>query len=148
MANQLSYRSNETSWKGGEVVLLGHVIKGITGWELSKEVEKEPIYGAGNTPIDIMEGNVKCSGSVTVYGYELDQMQKAAQLAGFNDITEIPHEATVMTVTIRKSLADRPTVITARGLSFTKIPHKFAQNEKSRSYQLDFVCMDIVSTTL
>ena len=37
----LSLRSSETPWKGGEVKLFGRVITGITGWELTKEVEKE-----------------------------------------------------------------------------------------------------------
>ena len=144
----LSFRSSETPWKGGEVKLFGRTITGITGWELTKEVEKEPLYGAGNKPLDIMTGNEKCSGSVTVFGYELDRMQKAAAAAGFTDLLEVPHEATEMTVTLRKTLAERPTVIKARGLAFTKIPHKMGQNDTNREYQLDFVCMDIRSETL
>lgn len=121
---------------------------GIRGWEHTKEVEKEPIYGAGQHAIDIGEGNVKCSGSITVLGFELDQMNKAAQAAGYDDITSIPHEATIITFTFRKTPLDPITKQVARGVAFTNLPNSLQQGAKNREIQLSFICMDITTVTI
>lgn len=144
----LHIRSSEFAWHNADVKLFGRSITGLRGWELHKEVEKEQLYGAGQHAIDITEGNVKCSGSVTVLGYELDAMNRAAQMAGFDDILSIPHETTVMTVTYRKTLADPITKKVARGVAFTSLPDSMQQGAKYREVQLSFVCMDITSVTV
>lgn len=141
-------RSSECGWKQCEIKLLGRTLTGITAWELKKTVEKEHLYGAGGQPIDIVEGNSSYEGSVTLLGFEYDMMNTAAIAAGYNDITEVPHEATVMTVSYKRTLADRTTVVTARGIAFTEIPHGIGSGDKNRSYELPFICMDVKSITL
>lgn len=144
----MNIRSSECAFHNADVKVFGRSITGLRGWELNKEVEKEPLYGAGQHAIDITEGNVKCSGSLTVLGYELDAMNRAAQLAGYDDILSIPHEAVVLTVTYRKTLADPVTKQVARGVAFTNMPQTMQQGAKNREIQLSFVCMDITSVTI
>lgn len=144
----LRLRSSEFAWHNADVKVLGRSITGINGWELNKEVEREPLYGAGQHAIDITDGNIKCSGSITIYGYELDAMNKAAQLAGYDDILSLPHEAVVLTVTFRKSPVDPITKKVARGVAFTTTPESLQQNAKNRQIQVSFVCMDITSVTI
>lgn len=141
----MNIRSSEFSWHNANVKLLGRSITGLRGWELKKEVEKEQLYGAGQHALDITEGNIKCSGSITVLGYELDAMNRAAQAAGYDDILSLPHEAVVLTVTYRKSPADPITKQVARGVSFSDMPQGMQQGAKNREIQLSFVCMDIQS---
>ena len=121
--------------------MLGRVIKGIVGWEFKKSTEKEAIYGAGQEPLDILEGNISCSGSLTLLGFEKDRMDTAAQAAGFDDITQVPHEAIVITTVFRKASKDPITQIVATGVAFTESTDGMQQNAKKRECAMPFICM-------
>lgn len=147
MAN-MHIRSSECAWHHSTVNILGRNIVGITAWELKKEVEKEALYGAGQTAIDIQEGPEKCSGSITVFGYELDKMEQAAKLAGYDSLLHVPHEAIILTVAMRKTLVDPITTVTARGVSFTETTDAMGQGDKKRECPLPFICLDITKLTV
>jgi len=127
---------------------MGRTIHGITAWQFTKTKEKTAVYGAGSEPIDIASGNTSYEGSITIMGYELDKLNKAAQEAGYDDILEIPHELLSLTISMKKHVTSAVTVIAVRGIAFTSIPHAFNQADKTRSYQLPCVCMSVTSTTL
>lgn len=143
MAN-INIRSSECAWKHGELILLGRRINGLRGFELKKTVEKEHLYGTGQNPLDIQEGNIKCEGSIKVLGFEFDAMNRAAMMAGYSDITEVPHEAIVMTVKLQKSVAEQKTVFNVRGIAFTEEVNSMEQNAKMREVTLTFLAMDII----
>ena len=147
MAN-MHIRSSECAWHHSTVNILGRNLVGITAWEFKKEVEKTAEYGAGQKAIDIQEGPEKCSGSITVYGYELDKMEQAAKLAGYDSLLHVPHEAIVVTTCLRKTLADPITTITARGVSFTETTDGMGQGDKKRECPLPFICLDIDKNTI
>ena len=147
MAN-MHIRSSECAWHHSTVNILGRNLVGITAWEFKKEVEKTAEYGAGQKAIDIQEGPEKCSGSITVFGYELDKMEQAAKLAGYDSLLHVPHEAIILTVAMRKTLADPITTITARGVSFTETTDGMGQGDKKRECPLPFICLDIDKNTI
>ena len=147
MAN-MHIRSCECAWHHSTVNILGRNLVGITAWEFKKEVEKTAEYGAGQKAIDIQEGPEKCSGSITVFGYELDKMEQAAKLAGYESLLHVPHEAIVVTTCLRKTLADPITTITARGVSFTETTDGMGQGDKKRECPLPFICLDIDKNTI
>lgn len=147
MAN-MHIRSSEYAWHHSNIKILDRTLTGVTAWEFKKEVEKEAMYGAGQTAIDIQEGAEKCSGSITVWGFELDKLQQTAQIAGYGDILHIPHELIVVTVSMRKTLADPITTIVARGVSFTENVDSLSQGDKKRECPLPFICLDITKTTI
>ena len=147
MAN-MHIRSSECAWHHSTVNILGRNLVGITAWEFKKEVEKTAEYGAGQKAIDIQEGPEKCSGSITVFGYELDKMEQAAKLAGYESLLHVPHEAIVVTTCLRKTLADPITTITARGESFTETTDGMGQGDKKRECPLPFICLDIDKNTI
>ncbi len=147
MAN-MHIRSSECAWHHSTVNILGRNLVGITAWEFKKEVEKTAEYGAGQKAIDIQEGPEKCSGSITVFGYELDKMEQAAKLAGYDSLLHVPHEAIVVTTCLRKTLADPITTITARGVSFTETTDGMGQGDKKRECPLPFICLDIDKNTI
>lgn len=137
-------RTSECAWKQIEINILGRSIRGARGFEINKEVEKEHLYGAGSQPLDIQEGNVSYKGNIKVLGFELDAMNRAAQAAGFTDITELPHEAVVMTIRFKKSLVDAPMFITVSGVAFTDNVNAMEQNAKNREITLNFLAMNVV----
>lgn len=147
MAN-MHIRSSECAWHHSTVNILGRNLVGITAWEFKKEVEKTAEYGAGQKAIDIQEGPEKCSGSITVFGYELDKMEQAAKLAGYESLLHVPHEAIVVTTCLRKTLADPITTITALGVSFTETTDGMGQGDKKRECPLPFICLDIDKNTI
>ena len=123
---------------------MGRRINGLRGFELKKSVEKEHLYGTGQNPLDIQDGNVKCEGSIKILGFEFDALNKAAMAAGFSDITEVPHEAIMMTVRLQKSPAEPKVVFNVRGMAFTEAINSMEQNAKMREVTLPFLAMDII----
>ena len=140
-------RSGECAWHQSEVKILGRTITGLRGWEVNIHADKEPLYGAGQQPIDITEGNRSYDGNIKVLGFEADALNHAAQLAGFSDITGVPHEMCVMTLSFRKSRLDPVTFIEVRGMAFTESPDSMEQGAKNREVTLPFQAMDITKVT-
>jgi hypothetical protein len=135
--------SSECAWSHFEIKILTRTIKGLRGFGFKKEVEKEHLYGAGDEAIDIQSGNKKSSGSIKVLGFEADAMNKAARLAGFEDITEVPHEAILITCSYRKRLIDPISTYIASGVAFTESGVDMEQNAKHREITLPYLAMNV-----
>ncbi|PXY44524.1 hypothetical protein [Flavobacterium hydrophilum] len=135
--------SSECAWSNFEIKILTRTIKGLRGFSFKKEVEKEHLYGAGDEAIDIQSGNKKSSGSIKVLGFEADAMNKAARLAGFEDITEVPHELIVITCSYKKRLIDPISVYIASGVAFTESGVDMEQNAKHREITLPYLAMNV-----
>lgn len=147
MAN-LRIRSSECAWQHATVVLLNRKLTGIRGWSINTAVEKEYVYGAGNEPIDINEGNASYTGSITVLGYELDALDRAAQAAGYDNITRVPHESINMVVKLQKSKNDPLVMYSVTGISFESTDDGQNQNDKNREVNLPFKAMYIGKTVV
>lgn len=143
MAN-VNITSEECAWSRFEIKILGRVIKGLRGFGFKKEVEKEHLYGAGNDAIDIQTGNKKNSGSIKVLGFEADAMNKAARDAGYDDITDVPHEAIIITCSFRKRNTDPIKTYVATGVAFTESGVDLEQNAKNREITLPYMAMDVI----
>lgn len=136
--------SEECAWKHAELILLGRRISGLRGFEIKKSVEKELLYGAGQHPIDIQEGNARVEGNIKVLGFELDALNRTARAAGFADITEVPHEVIMMTLKFQKRPGSPREEIRVRGISFTEHAHAMEQNAKYREVTLPYIAMDAI----
>ena len=141
----VNIRSTECAWHMTEVSILGRVIKGLRGCEYKKTTEKEPLYGAGQHAIDIQEGNIKCEGNFKVLGFERDALNRAAQVAGYDDITAVPHEAIIAKIVYQKSKVDKKTTVTIVGCSFTETGGSMDQGAKMSEVTLPWIAMDIVT---
>lgn len=137
--------SRECEWHKWELRIFGRPIIGLRGFEYGKKVEKEHLYGAGKDPIDIQEGNVAPEGSLKVLGYERDQLNDAAILAGFDGLTDVPADLITLTITYRKSPTDKLRKVSVVGVSFTEDKNSMDQGAKYREVTLPFLAMKIVS---
>lgn len=142
-----SIRSAECAWHQSELKILGRVVKGLRGWEYKKSTEKEPLYGAGQHAIDIQDGNIKCEGNFKVLGFELDAFNKAAQAAGYDDISQVPHELINATIKFQKTKLEKPTIVTIIGCAFTEVGGAMEQGAKMREVTLPWISMDILPIT-
>ena len=135
--------SSECSWAQFEVKILGTVIKGLRGFGFKKEVEKEHLFGSGDEALDITGGNKKSSGNIKVLGFEADKMNKAARDAGYDDITDVPHEAIIITCSYRRRKTDEVKTYIANGVAFTEAGVDLEQNAKHREITLPYLAMNV-----
>lgn len=137
----INITSSECAWANFEVKILNRVIKGLRGFESKKTKEAEPLMGSGDDPIDITTGNNKYEGNVKVLGFESDAMNKAAQDAGYDDITEVPHEFIVITISFKRRATDKLKTIVTRGVKFTEDGLAMEQGAKNRETTLPYIAM-------
>lgn len=136
-----AFNTEECAWAQTSIRFLGRNIQGLRGFSFKKGVEKEHIYGAGADPIDINTGNRKPEGSVKLLKYELDLLNDASQEAGYDDITEVPHSAVVITCAFKKTPTSTIRTITSSGVAFTEMDIAMEQNAKMTEVTLPFLAM-------
>ncbi len=146
--SNINITTSECAWSHFEVKVLGRTIKGLRGFSFKKTIEKEHLYGSGDEPLDIMGGNKKYEGNIKLLGFEVDAMNKAAGIAQFGDLTEIPHEAIVITCSYKRRITDTVKTYTATGVAFTENAVDLEQNAKHREITLPFIAMNIDFTVL
>lgn len=138
------FSTKECAWAQTSLKILGRTVEGLKGFEFNKEIEKELVYAAGDEAIDITAGNKKVEGSLTVLKFEHDLLTDAAQLAGYDDITEVPHVATVITCAFKLNATAPIRTITVFGVAFTKWGIGMQQNAKFTDVSLPFLATKIV----
>jgi hypothetical protein len=139
----MEFSTKDCAWSNVTLTLLGRKITGLRGFEVKKTVEKEHIYAAGNEPVDINTGNKKYEGSLKLLKYEVDALNAAALVAGFNDILEVPHTLITCTIDFKKSLTDKTQLIVVPGIAFTELATKMEQNAKMTEVDLPFIAMRV-----
>ena len=140
----MGFNTKECAWKHISVKVLNRTIVGITGFEVSKSVEKEYLHAAGDEPIDIQSGNKTYPGNLKLLKYEVDQMNEAAIAAGFSDITEVPHEAIVITVLYKKTANSEQQTVTCAGVAFQELKFGSDQNSKKTEITIPFLSMKTI----
>lgn len=140
----MAFTTKECAWAQTSLKMLGRTINGVRAFEFKKGKEKEHLYAAGAKPIDIQEGNVAPTGSITLLKYEVDQLNEAARLAGFADITEVPHTAISIVCNFKKTLTSKSEVVSALGVAFSEITIGMQQNAKMTEVAMPFLAMDVL----
>lgn len=137
--------TGEFAWSHTTIKVLGATMIGIDGFGFNKKFDKEVLYGAGDEPIDIQTGNKSYDGTLDLKKYEVDKLNDAAIAAGYEDITEVPHEAIVITTSFKKTSADKTRTIVCTGVAFTGLPQSMKQGEKQMPVSLPFIAIKITS---
>lgn len=140
MAN-VNITSSECAWSNFELKILNRVIKGLRGFESKKTQDAEHLYGAGDEPIDIMTSNKKYEGNIKLLGFEVDAMDKAAQAAGYDGITDVPHELIVITISFKRRITDKLKTYVSTGVKFTEDGLSMEQGAKNREITLPYLAM-------
>ncbi|MFC3159000.1 hypothetical protein ACFOEQ_11075 [Chryseobacterium arachidis] len=89
-----------------------------------------------------MRGNKKYEGSIKVLGFEADALNRAAKAAGFEDITDVPHEFITILISYKKNPADVLTTVTMSGVQFTEDGFEMEQGAKNREVSLPYIAMN------
>lgn len=139
--SNINITTSECAWSKFEVKVLNRTIKGLRGFESKKTKEAEHLFGSGDQPIDITTSNIKYEGNIKLLGFEADAMNKAATDAGYDDITEIPHELIVISISYKRRITDKLKSIIVSGVQFTEDPVTMEQGAKHREITLPYIAM-------
>jgi hypothetical protein len=140
----MPFSTKECAWSHVSVTILTRKIVGLRGFEFKKTIEKEHLYAAGDSPIDIQSGNKKYEGSLKLLKFEVDMLNDAALAAGYNDILEVPHHLITITCDYRKNATDPKRTITVSGVAFTELSRAMEQNAKMSEISLPLIAMNIL----
>ena len=141
----MAFSTKECAWAQTSVKLLGATLSGIRGFEFQKTIEKELVFAAGDEAIDITQGNKSISGTLTLLKHELDKLNDAAQAAGYEDISEVPHTAILITCSFKLNATTPIRIIeTTLGAAFTGITVGMQQNAKMTEVPLPFIAPKMV----
>lgn len=141
----MAFSTKECAWAQTSLKILGATIQGIRGFEFKKNIEKELIFAAGDEAIDITQGNKSVSGNLTLLKYEFDKLNDAAQTAGYDDITEVPHVAILITCAFKLNATSPIRIIeTPLGAAFIDLTVAMQQNAKMTEVPLPFISQKLI----
>ena len=83
------FDSQECAWVDMQVFLNGKMITKLKGIKYKKSVEKEAIYASGDEPLSIQRGQKKYSGDLKLLKGAVDDINRAAKLAGWQDMLDM-----------------------------------------------------------
>ncbi len=138
-----AFSTKECAWAHVSVTVLSRTVVGLRGFEFKKSVEKEHLYAAGDSPIDIQTGNKKYEGSLKLLKYEVDMLNDAAAAAGYEDILDVPHSLITITCDYKKQATDIARTISVEGVAFTELGRAMEQNAKMSEITLPLIAMNI-----
>lgn len=140
----MGFSSKECAWAQTSLKLLGATITGTRGFSFEKEIEKELLYAAGDEAIDITSGNKKPAGSIKILKFEFDKLTDAAQAAGYEDLTEVPHTLIFISCAFKLNANSPIRIIeTPLGAAFSKWTIGQEQNAKFTEIELPFIAQRI-----
>ncbi len=132
------FELNEYSWRDVEIAVNGRVLIGALGIDFSDEVERELIYGKGNLPLGINDGNVKYEGEVTLHQSELEKLIQATGNKGALGLRRL---------TISLAYANEEGRLTTRTLvnvAINKVGEAYKQGDKFAEITVPFIFQSII----
>lgn len=131
------FELNEFGWKDIEIAVNGRVLAGALGIDFSEEIERELIYGKGNYPVGINDGNVKNEGELTLHQSELEKIIQATGNKGVMGLRDL-------TISLAYVKEGRITNRTLVKVAITKIQEAYKQNDKFAEITVPFIFQSII----
>lgn len=132
----MAFDSSIFGWSELELRVNGRRITGVQGVQYREQQEKEAVYGRGNKPLAIRDGNVNYSGSITLLQGEYEQLRTEAG----GSILKLRN------ISIQVSVADNLSIVThsINGVAFTEGGMDAKQGASHLTIDVPFVALDVV----
>ncbi len=141
MAGFITY--DEAAWKDFRIAISGAPVAKIQGVKYKAKTDKSVIYGEGSKPLSVQEGNESYEGSIKVKKSVVDDLNRAAAVAGAEDIRGLIVEI----ICTYKAKGNRPLQVdTLVGVQFMEYEKSWDQGAKSMDIDLPIVFLEIIST--
>lgn len=131
----MAFDSTEWAWRDLSISLNGVRVGKVTKLTSKTARESEHLYGEGDDPFDINPGNKTYTGEFETYGTVIAKMNKAAQAAGYDDLTDVPW---VIGGTFKATATDPMQVLTVPNVRFEEFEEGGANNEKAFKKSLPY----------
>ncbi len=142
MADIKVFDSKECTWKDMQLLIDGVPVAKLRGLKYKAKVEMEALHAAGDKPISLQEGNRTFEGSIKLLKGALDTLNRAAVLAGGNDILD----AELTLVAHYKGQGSRLIQIdTLVGVRVTEYEKGWEQGAKNMDCELPIMFLDLIS---
>ena len=126
------------SWAECEIRLNGQFLIGVTGVRWDDQQEKEYVYGKGNSPLAVKNGNERVEGSITLLQSDLERLKDMAPLGKMTKFVGIDLQIAFSNI---GGMVVRYSII---GLDFTSEPMAINQNDKFMQVELPFMALQVV----
>lgn len=130
----------ECEWADVKMHFAGASPKKLLGFSFKASKEKEAIHGEGDKPIGIQSGNRSYTGELKFHKGVLDDINKAALLAGGKDALDI---AADVVVTFKAKGGRQLQTLTAVNVEITEYDYNMQQGAKSMEVTLPIVFLDL-----
>lgn len=126
-----AFSSDEFAWNDITVSLNGRVMMMCTAIRYSDEIESELIYGKGNEPAGVQDGNRKYEGAFKAHQSEFDKLVPSGDKG----------VKTLKGLTIQWSFSKEGRISTRvfNGVRITKIGEDYKQNDKFAEVEFPFI---------
>jgi hypothetical protein len=133
-----STKTAQFAWKHINIMIMGRLITGVTDIEYTSERNIEEIYGAGDSPQYLGEGNRTYSGTIELLQNEYEALVEYAKSRLGNDLLDI--EIDIVVNYLPKELPAMMKMVTDRvvGCKFTSAGKKMTQGDTHQKIQLPF----------
>ena len=121
------------SWSECEINVAGQLQVEVTGVEWNEEQEMEPVYGKGNDPLDIKEGNITRTGTLTLLQGGLEELLDRAPQG---KLIKLKNTDIQIAFSGDDLLVQRYSLI---GVRFTAQPMALRQNDKKMEVAIPFM---------
>jgi hypothetical protein len=136
----MEFNSAEYAWGDLEAVMLGRVLARLLEVKYKVTRETKEIYGRGNNPLGIQEGNKKYEGEIKIGQSELEALiDKAQQLSPGSDPTDLPQFN--ISVAYEKAGVLRRDVLV--GVKLQEFEKGMKQGDSDMEVNLPFKCLAI-----
>lgn len=132
-----NFQSNEFGWKDVEIAIQGRVVSAALGIKFSEAIERELIYGKGNQPIGVQDGNVKPEGEIKFHQSELERLIQQGGNRGVSGLRDL-------TITMSMVKDGRISTRTLIGCAISDIGEEYNQNDKFAEITVPFVFLEII----
>ena len=134
-----STKTAQFAWKHIHIMILGRPITGVTDIEYTAERNIEEIFGAGDTPQFLGEGNKTYSGTVELLQNEYEALVEEAKKQGGNSVVDLEVDI-VVNYLPREPVQAMLKMVTDRvaGCKFTSAGKKMTQGNTHMKIQLPF----------
>lgn len=127
-----TYNSKQYGWKDISIALGGRIMEGATEVEYTKKLATDFLYGRGNDPHDIVEGNNEYEGKITVWQSELEAMTRDATS---KDITKLRPD---IIVAYAAEAGGQTVIDILKNVKFSEYKKAMKQGDKNMLVELPF----------
>lgn len=139
----MPFDSREYEYADVKVSMLGTSLTGLRGLTYKYSQQKDVVYAQGNEPKAIQRMNKRYDGQLMLLKSDFDKLNRAARVAGFKNIVDVPGHLITITVAYQKEASTSLSVDSLINLEFTDFEDGMKQGDAFKEVVLPFLFLGL-----